>query len=388
MAKTYEEINAKIKKREAVVVTAEEMISLVEENGAVRTARNVDVVTTGTFGAMCSSGAFLNLGHSAPRINASSVTLNNVEAYAGIAAVDCYLGATKQQSNGSGSNSQYGGGHVIHDLVSGKKVELQITGYGTDCYPRKRVDKAVTLEELPDAFLFCPRNGYQNYNCAVNCSNEPLATYMGVLKPQCGNATYSGAGELSPLMNDPLFRTIGIGTRIFLGGGVGYVTGPGTQHNPHPVRTENGIPRTPAGTLAVTGNMKEMSGEWLKGVRLRRYGTSLMVGLGIPIPVLDESIAQYTAVRNRDIRVPVVDYSSDYPGSTGRSLSEVTVADINSGEIMLSGRQIPAYTLSNQKKARRIAEILKEWILSGSFEISRPVASIPAQGNDNLNDGG
>src|SRR5512137_2283695 len=121
MAKTYEEINEKIQKRKAVVVTAEEIIRIVDEKGPARAAADVDVVTTGTFGPMCSSGAFLNFGHSKPRIRATKVWVNGVEAYAGIAAVDCYIGAT-QTVDGARTpdgrrNFSYGGGHVIHDLV-------------------------------------------------------------------------------------------------------------------------------------------------------------------------------------------------------------------------------------------------------------------------------
>jgi uncharacterized protein (DUF39 family) len=66
--KTYEEINEKIRKGQAVVVTAEEVIGIVEEKGIERAAQEIDVVTTGTFGPMCSSGAFLNFGHSNPRM--------------------------------------------------------------------------------------------------------------------------------------------------------------------------------------------------------------------------------------------------------------------------------------------------------------------------------
>jgi uncharacterized protein (DUF39 family) len=86
--KTYQEINEKIKKGQAVVVTAEEIIAMVRHKGEVATARTVDVVTTGTFSPMCSSGAFLNFGHTKPPIKAAKVWLNNVPAYAGLAAVD------------------------------------------------------------------------------------------------------------------------------------------------------------------------------------------------------------------------------------------------------------------------------------------------------------
>lgn len=68
MAKTYEEINEKIRNGNAVVVTAEEIIGIVDEIGLQAAAEKVDVVTTATFGPMCSSGAFLNFGHASPAI--------------------------------------------------------------------------------------------------------------------------------------------------------------------------------------------------------------------------------------------------------------------------------------------------------------------------------
>lgn len=77
--KTYEEINEKIKKGDAVVVTAEEMVKIVEEQGEKKAAKEIDVVTTGTFGAMCSSGAFLNFGHSDPPIKMEQLWLNDVK---------------------------------------------------------------------------------------------------------------------------------------------------------------------------------------------------------------------------------------------------------------------------------------------------------------------
>ena len=66
--RTYAEINEKIKKGQAVVVTAEEIIGIVKDKGVETAAREVDVVTTGTFGPMCSSGAFFNVGHAKPKM--------------------------------------------------------------------------------------------------------------------------------------------------------------------------------------------------------------------------------------------------------------------------------------------------------------------------------
>lgn len=383
MPKTYQEINEKIKKGEVVVVTAEEMIDIVREEGTKKAAEKVDVVTTGTFGPMCSSGAFLNIGHSKPRIKIQKAWLNNVNAYAGLAAVDLYIGATELPEDDPlnkvfPGNFEYGGGHVIQDLVAGKDVHLRAIAYGTDCYPRKELNTWIRLEDLNEAILMNPRNSYQNYNCAVNLSNRTIYTYMGVLKPRLGNANYCSAGQLSPLLNDPYYRTIGIGTRIFLGGGIGYVVWNGTQHNPTVPRNERGIPVVPAGTIAVIGDLKQMSPEWLVGVSFKGYGASLAVGVGIPIPILDEEMAEFTAVSDEDIYAPIVDYSQGYPNFESGNLGSVSYKQLKSGEIEINGKKVPTASLSSYSKARQIANILKRWIKEGRFLLAEPVQTLPS----------
>ena len=385
VTKTYKEINERIMKGQAVVLTAEEMIHVVEEKGAVKAAREVDVVTTGTFGPMCSSGVFLNFGHPSPRIQAHRIWLNDVAAYGGIAAVDAYLGATELPEDDPMNKVfpgrfPYGGGHVIHDLVAGKEIELRALSYGTDCYPRKELTKKVRLRDLPQAFLFNPRNGYQNYNCAVNLSDRTRYTYMGILRPRCANANYCSAGQLSPLLNDPYFRTIGVGTRIFLGGGEGFVSFYGTQHNPTPKRTAKGVPLTGGGTLAVVGDLKQMDKRWLVGASFEGYGVSLFVGLGIPIPILDEGMAAFTAVKDENIFAPIVDYSEDYPQTTGKIVGKVSYGELKSGKIKFRGKEIPAAPLSSYSRAVEIAETLKDRILKKRFLLGEPQWLLPPGG--------
>jgi len=385
MGKTIAEINDRISKGDAVVVTAEEMVDIVRDEGTERAAKNVDVVTTGTFGPMCSSGAVINIGHSKPRIKLGGgrVTVNGVEAYAGLAAVDIYIGATALPPDDPRNKIfpgefSYGGGHVIQDLVSGKDLELRAQAYGTDCYPRKELETLINIEDLNEAVLVNPRNCYQNYNVAVNTSEKPIYTYMGVLKPDLGNANYCSAGQLSPLLNDPLYKTIGIGTRIFLGGGKGYIYWQGTQHNPTIERTPQGTPRSPAGTIAVAGNLKQMSPEYLVGTSFLGYGATLTVGLGIPIPILNAEIAGHTAVSDSDLVTKIVDYSSSYPRREPGDLGEVDYATLRTGHIEIRGRKVPAASLSSYSKARKIAVTLKEWIAEGSFLLSQPVEGLPS----------
>jgi hypothetical protein len=93
--KTWEQINEKIESGKAVVLTAEEIIDYVDRKGLTKAAEEVDVVTTATFGPMCSSGCFLNFGHSIPRIRITEAWIDDVPVYSGVAAVDVYLGATE-----------------------------------------------------------------------------------------------------------------------------------------------------------------------------------------------------------------------------------------------------------------------------------------------------
>jgi uncharacterized protein (DUF39 family) len=377
VTKTIAQINEKIAQGKAVVVTAEEIIDIANKEGVVEAAKKVDVVTTGTFAPMCSSGAFINIGQSKPVIRTTKTWFNNVAAYSGVAAVDCYIGAT-QVSEDDPLNKRhpgefnYGGGHVIHDLVAGKEVVLKAESYGTDCYPNRKIEKTVTLKDLPYAMLCNPRNAYQNYNCAVNRSDKIKYTYMGTLKSDMGNANYCSAGQLSPLLNDPFLKTIGLGTRIFLGGAQGYVTWTGTQHKKDVERGLNGVPLAASGTLSVMGDLKQMSPQWLVGQSIRGYGVSLSIGLGIPIPILNEEILKYTSVSDDQLFTQIIDYGYDYPAGESKSYGQVSYAELKSGFITLKGRQIPTVPLSSMVKARQIADILKKSIQNGKFFIGTP----------------
>lgn len=386
MSKTIKEINEKIKKGQVVVVTAEEMKKIVREKGPAKAASEIDVVTTATFGPMCSSSAYLNVGHSRPKIKlgGGQVFLNDVTAYAGLAAVDIIIGAAALPEDDPRNKIypgefRYGGAHVIEDLVAGHDIKLVGLAYGTDCYPRKKIETLINLKDINEAVLFNQRNCYQNYNVAVNLSDRHIYTYMGPLKPNLGNANYCSAGQLSPLLNDPYYKTIGIGTKIFLGGGTGFVSFWGTQHNPSVKRGDNGVPLAPAGTLAVIGDLKAMNSYWLRGTSMYGYGTTLTVGLGVPIPILNEEIAQNTGVTDDQIFTSIVDYSKAYPEGTGEVIGRISYAEMKSGKIKVNNKEVPTGGLSSYSKALEIAHILKDSIKKGEFLLSEPVAPLPDQ---------
>jgi len=375
VTKTIAHINERIRKGKAVVVTAREMTEIVQRLGKVKAAREVDVVTTGTFSPMCSSGMLFNFGQEPPVMRASKVRLNNVQCHAGLAAVDAYLGCTEPRRDDPlnkvyPGTFKYGGGHVIEDLLRGKSVRLWCESYVTDCYPREFLEKDITLASLKTAMLLNPRNCYQSYNVAVNLTSRLIYTYMGPLKPGAKNANFATAGSLSPLFNDPYFRTIGLGTRIFLGGGVGYVLGAGTQHDQKPKRTERGIPLSAAGTLMVRGDMKGMNPRFVRGVSIMGYGCSLAVGVGIPIPILNEEMAFFTGVSDADILMPVKDYGHDYPQGIPRVLGHVSYAELLSGRAVINGTPTATVPLTSLTMSLEVAQTLKEWIEKGEFTLT------------------
>jgi uncharacterized protein (DUF39 family) len=382
MTKTYSEINEKIAAGKAVVLTAEEIIDYVDKNGLEKAAKEVDVVTTATFGPMCSSGVFINFGHSTPKIRITEAWINDVPVYSGIAAVDVFLGATQLRHNDPANmyfpgDFRYGGGHVIEELVAGKTLQLFGLSYATQEYPRREIRTMFNINDLNQAIMTNPRNCYQNYNVAVNTSDKRIYTYMGILEPNGKNMTYSSAGQLSPLLNDPFYKTIGIGTSVWLAGARGHVYAEGTQHTSDVERGDNGVPVEGAGTLGLTGDLKKMDAEFVRGVTFKGYGVSLALGVGIPIPVLNEDILKYTTVRDSNISGLVTDYSHDYPQKTGKTLGRYTYAELRSGRVDFNGKKTRVSALSSYNKALKIASLLQSEIQDGKFLLSEPSAMLP-----------
>jgi L-aspartate semialdehyde sulfurtransferase len=377
--KTIDEINDKISQKRAVVWTVDEVKLKVGELGIAKIAELVDVITTGSFEPMESSGAILNLGHTDPPIKIRSCTLDGVPAYAGFGAVDLYLGATQlvdyTSEIGDEDRKERGGAHVIADLIAGKSVNLRAIGQGTDCYPRTSFDTTITKDTINQFYLYNPRNLYQNFIVGVNGGDRQLYTYLGPLQPQLGNAVYSNAGAISPLLNDPDLEVIGIGTRIWLGGAIGYVAWEGTQHFPLQRRAENRTPIGPAATLALVGDAKEMDPKWVRGCYLKNYGSSLMLGVGVPIPVLNDDIVAKCAVQDRDIFAPVVDFS--IPRRVRPTFGLVSYEQLKSGKIKIEGRTVRVAPLASIYRSKQVAIELKETIDRGEFLLTEAVSLLP-----------
>ena len=376
--RTIAEINQKISHKRAVVLTVEELKARVVEVGVTQAAKEVDVITTGTFEPMESSGAMINLGHTDPPIKIRRCWLDGVQAYSGFGAVDLYLGASCLVDTVDGEEvRERGGGHVIESLIAGKNVQVRAEGQVTDCYPRALLETTITRETINQFYLFNPRNVYQNFIVGVNGGDRPLFTYLGPLQPYLGNAVYSNPGAISPLLNDPDLQLIGIGTRIFLGGGIGYIAWEGTQHFPLQKRLANRTPIGPAATLALIGDAKQMHHRWVRGCYFKNYGASLMLGVGIPFPVLNELVVEQCAIQDKDLVAPIVDFS--IPRRVRPTFGLVSYAQMKSGRITIEGKTVRVAPLASLFLSRQVAIELKQWIAAGTFTLTEAVSPIPME---------
>lgn len=384
--RTIAEINDRIRRKKAIAWTVEEVKAKVQEIGVEKVFKQVDVVCTGTFEPMESSGAFINLGHTDPPIKIRQCWIDGIPAYSAFGAVDLSLGATAMidySSSGelldgeyrSGNTSERGGGHVIEDLIAGKSVSLRAIGQVTDCYPRASLETTINSKTINQFYLYNPRNLYQNFIVGVNGGDRQLYTYLGPLQPRLGNAVFSNPGAISPLFNDPQLEIVGIGSRIFLGGGVGYIAWEGTQHFPLQKRLPNQTPIGPAATLALIGDAKQMQAKWVRGCYFKNYGASLMLGVGVPLPVLNEKVIEYCAVRDEEIVAPVVDFS--IPRRVRPTFGLVSYAQLKSGKITIEGKPVRVAPLASIARSRQVAEELKSWIQAGEFFLTESITPIP-----------
>jgi len=114
------------------------------------------------------------------------------------------------------------------------------------------------------------------------------------------------------------------------------------------------------------------------GVSFYGYGVSLTVGIGVPIPILNEEILFHAAIPDEELWAPVVDYSEAYPQNKPEVLGEVNYRQLKSGKVTIQGKEVPSAPLSSYSRAVEIAQILKGWIKGGKFLLGEPSQTLPS----------
>ncbi|MDO8873948.1 MAG: methanogenesis marker 16 metalloprotein [Methanoregula sp.] len=298
--KTIDAINRKIAEGNAIVCTAAELKQRIAEDETI-TAADVDVVTTGTFGVMSGTLAVLHLPVTTPGTfrHAEKVWLNGVPTVPGpcpnegLGSVDLVVYGTARAS------SAYGGGHLFRDIVAGKEITIEVES------SQKRFSRTVTLADMGHARLITTRSAFKNYLAVINTRPDPVQTIFSVkeLTGPFREASVSGCGDINPLQNDPGLNVIGVGTRILLNGGTGYIMGAGT-------RSSREKPN-----IAAYGDMHAMQPEMMGGF-VTSVGPECNTSVAIPIPVLDDTVLAGLRITNDRIPLPVADVRDRIPFAT------------------------------------------------------------------------
>ena len=294
MTQTIEEINRRITRGEATVLTAREVADLLAA-GKEKEIKRVDVVTTGTMGLMSGTYAVLSFPIAKAGLHRRFThgTINGVPVSIGpapnesLGIIDAFVFGTQE----SEEDPNYGGSFLFRDLVEGKEVEVEATSNDG-----KTVEAAMTIEDMGTAKLMSVRNCFRNYRAMVNPGSEEFTSIFSNLpfQPDFGGLTFSGCGHLSPLQNDPELVSVGVGTGLLFNGMEGYVFSTGTRCSP----------KYP--NLMTAADMKGMDPSLMGGFRTAA-GPEVLTTYAIPIPILNESILRSVMTRDEEIPLSIAD---------------------------------------------------------------------------------
>lgn len=292
--KSIHDINQKIKKGEATILTAEEVTRLVMD-GEEPTVEDVDVVTTGTCGIMSGTAAIFHLpvGEPGSFKKARKITLNGVPGFPGpcpnewLGSVDLMIYGTSH----SITDPQYGGGFLFKDLLRGEEIEIKVEDITGNI-----IKSTVTLNDFGTAQMIGTRFAFKNYTAFINPGPDSVSSIFNAVDME-GNLkgiSFSGCGELNPLQNDPQLNSIRKGTRLLINNSEGLFISTGTRSSPEKPN------------MMITADMKDMDPHYLGGFRTGA-GPEVYNSVATAIPIMDDEILQKTFIKNEDIPLPIAD---------------------------------------------------------------------------------
>ena len=369
MTRTIEEINEKIKSGKAHVLTAQEAKSVIKEKGVSYLFQSTDVVTFASFEMHTDALVHLDFGQTDPLIYFSEAFINNVPAYP-IGPTDLVVSVIAQARD----NPQYSGSHILEDLVNKKDLNLKTIGKNLEVFTNKEFETWFNLSQLNHGRLLLNQAVTQNNIVATNSGTKDINSHMGTLIAKMENSTFNSSSYLNPLINDPYCKHIGIGTKIWIAGAQGLVIGHGSYHNPNQKRNNLGIPVGPATTVSAITDISDMSPKWVRGGYIKSFGPVLFIGVGIPIPLLDEETARNISITDENIHSTLVDFS--IPRRTKPTFGQCTYEELRTSTVVINKKPTLTAPLSSMSYAIEICSELKKSITKGDFYLTKKTSDI------------
>ncbi len=324
MKRSVQEINKKISRGQATVLTAEEVTRMVIE-GETPTVEDVEVITTGTTGIMSGTAAIIHLKIDEPGSfkKAKKIYLNGVPGFPGPCPNE-WLGSVDLTIYGTANSvhdPEYGGGFLFKDLIAGREIEISVeTSQG------ELITTTSNLKDMATAKMIGTRMAFKNYTAFVNPEPQSVSSIFHAIEMEgpFKGLSFSGCGELNPLENDPQMKTICMGSKILLNGSEGLILGTGTRSS---LNKPN---------LMLAADMHNMDSHYLGGFKTA-VGPEIYDSVALAIPVTDQRILEKTFIRNSDIKLPVADIK-------GRHMP---LGEIDYGQVWEDSDERPQYHPEN-----------------------------------------
>jgi uncharacterized protein (DUF39 family) len=347
--------------------------ALVAELGLADAYAATDVVVAADAGFTDQGSLHLHLGPTDPPIRLREPSLGGIAAQAGGGGADLVLPI----GGGLAEGHRRGGAQVLAELLAGLSVDFSSAGERTRLQPRRELHTRLDLERIGGGRLLLHRAIVENGVVAVSSADGLLPSPYGSLLGPFANALYTAGGAGSIGLAMPGLAQLGPGSPLLVAGAIGWVMGSGSAHQSRARRLEGGQARTPGAVAAVSVDLHELEGGWLRPCFFEGHGSALLVPIAAPIALLDGVIARQAATGDAQLEAPVLDVA--IPRRIKPSFGSVSYARLKSGEIELEGRRIRSAPAHSPRLAEAIGRELAQRLQDGTFPLRPPLRPLTSR---------
>lgn len=313
----------------------------------------------------------LNLGPSDPPIRIRRFQLDGVGGWGGHGSTDLVLPI----GGGLVEPLRRGGAQVLAALLAGQELDLSARGDATALHPRRELDSRLDLDRIGSGRLLLHRGIVENGLVAVSSAEGLTPSPYGPLLGPYGTALYSCSGSASIGLAMPGLALLGPGSPVLVAGALGWVSGPGSGHQPQPRRLASGHARSPGAVAALTVELHGLRSEWLRACFFEGHGSALLVAIAAPIPLINLAVARQAAALDQALEAPVLDFS--IPRRIRPSFGAVPYSQLLAGQIVVDGHVVACAPAHSPRLAASIAEELVCQLQEGRFPLRLPLVPLP-----------
>ena len=338
--------------------------ALAQEQGLEQAYRETHVVVASDAELTQQASLVLHLGPSDPPIRVRQVRFGPAEGHGGHGNTDLVI------PMGSG------GAPLLSALLEGQRLPLSIGGTPSQQQPKVELETELGLAEIPCGRLLLHRGICENGVVAVSSREGLTPTPWGPVLGPWTSALYSCRGPGSIGLSMPGLQDLGAGSPVLVGGAIGWVSGPGSGHNPATKRSPSGHALGPGACCALQVDLHGLKPSAIRSTRLPDGSSGLLVAIAAPIPLLNRSRAEQLLVPAEALSAPLLDFG--IPRRVRPSPASATYAELLSGRVRLGERQLSAAPAHSPRLAEEAAAQLEQMLQSGAFPLRLPLAPLPS----------